>query len=102
MTAAWLAYIPVPGVAIACARSAPHDRLVRFHARQGNLLVLFGYAMLALLGLLATAAPATKPAVSVAAGLLLAAVLVGLLAGGIGAARRRFTRIRPLWDLISR
>ncbi len=98
---AWIAYIPIPGAALLAVRTAPDDRLVRFHARQGTAITLFLYLMLLLFGLLALAMPATSAAVGPAAGAVLAVALLCIIVGVTGAVRGRFTRIRPFWDLLA-
>jgi uncharacterized membrane protein len=74
---AWLCYVPLPGLALAAVLARPGDRLVRFHAWQGTL---------AILGLLA-------------AGLALLGGLGQLGWGVASAARGRYGRLRPWWDL---
>lgn len=95
-------YIPIPGLAALLAKSHPQDRLLRFHARQATVVILFAYVMLILFGLLAKGFPDAAPAVGPAAGAVLAITLVAILVGVAGAAMGRFTRLRPFWDLVAR
>lgn len=99
---AWLAYVPIPGVALLVAITAPNNRLVRFHARQATVIVLFAYVMLILFGLLAKVMPAAEATVTPAAGVVVAILLIAVMVGGIGAARGRYNRVRPFWDLVAR
>jgi uncharacterized membrane protein len=97
-TIAWLSYVPLPGLGVVAALLAPEDRLVRFHAWQGTLLILAGFAAMALLGGLALAVPegAGRTAFGAAAGLVLVAGVVLLVLGLLSAALGRFDRL-PLF-----
>lgn len=98
---AWLAYVPVPGLAAVAVLAAPRDRLARYHAWQGGLLVGAAYVWLAAWGFAAAAAgDAVRGVVSVMAGLGLAAFAAGALWGLGGAARGRYVRVRPVWDAL--
>lgn len=96
---AWVAYVPVPGLALVPAYAARGDRLARYHARQGGLLVLLLYGVLLALGLAGQAAPGAQDALAAAAAPFLILGVAGLAWGMLGALRGRFTRVRPAWDL---
>lgn len=96
---AWVAYVPVPGLALVPAWAAPHDPLARFHARQGGLLVGALYLALLGIGLLAQALPAATDALALAAAPVLLLGLAGIAWGMAGALRSRYARVRPVWDL---
>ncbi len=98
---AWIAYVPLPGLAFVPALAAPKDRLARYHAWQGGLLVSLLYAWLFLWGLAARpASDAARDVLGMMAGLGLLAGLVGLVWGAVGSALGRYVRIRPVWDLL--
>jgi cytochrome b len=98
---AWLGYVPVPGLFLVPVLARPDDRLARYHAWQSGLLVGLVYVGLTAVGLLAMAsdAKAYRSTVGFVGGLLLLAGAVQLAWGGAGAARGRFPRLRPAWDL---
>lgn len=96
---AWVAYLPLPGLGLVPAWSAPHDPLARYHARQGGLLVGLLYAALLLLGILAQAAPGTKDVLALLAAPVLLFGIAGMGWGIAGALRSRYVRVRPVWDL---
>ncbi|MFO1532327.1 MAG: hypothetical protein ABR562_01290 [Thermoplasmatota archaeon] len=96
--AAASAYLPIPGFAWLVARAVPADRLVRHHARQGGYLTAVAWLLLVLLGF-ALSAPALKSLATPAAGTVVGLWLLGILVGLAAAARGRFARLRPVWDL---
>ena len=99
---AWVAYLPFPGLFALAVLAYPRDRLVRYHAWQGGTLVVLLYAWLTLWGLAAAPAPAgAQEAMGVAAGAGLLLAAFGLAWGGVSAARGRYPRIRPVWDLLA-
>lgn len=97
---AWVAYVPLPGSFLVPLLAAPQDRLARYHARQGGLLVGGAYLLLLVVGLIDVAAPANW--LQWIAGIVSGMTLLGIVAGGLGAARGRFTRVRGVWDLLAR
>lgn len=98
---AWLAYLPLPGLALAQVRMHPADRLARYHAWQGTALVVGTYLALVLTGLLALLSDAKpyRALVGLAAGLVLLGAVVQMLWGMAAAATGRFTRLQPAWSL---
>ncbi|HEX2065759.1 MAG TPA: hypothetical protein VHI93_03005 [Candidatus Thermoplasmatota archaeon] len=96
---AWVAYLPVPGLGLVPALAAPRDPLARYHARQGGLLVLLLYVLLLGVGLASRAAPQAQHSLALAAAGVLLLGLVGMAWGLVGAARGRYVRVRPVWDL---
>jgi hypothetical protein len=98
---AWLAYLPIPGLGLVPALARPDDRLARYHAWQGTVLVV-GFLIVMAAGGLLTVAVGGKSA-PMAAGLLLGLIFVAgvgqMLWGGIAAAMGRYPRLRPAWDL---
>ena len=100
--AACLAYVPVPGVAALAALVAPRERFVRYHAWQGGTLVVLAYAWVFVWGVAASATAGTlQSAFGMVAGVGLLAALASAIWGLVGAARGRFTRVRPVWDLLA-
>ncbi len=99
----WLSYLPIPGVGIIAVWTAPEDPHVRFHAWQGSVLVLAAYVVLIVLGLLGRISDAGWYAATIGllAGVWFLAVIVGLVWGIVAAARGRYDRIRPVWDVLS-
>jgi len=99
---AWLAYVPIPALAVVPVLLRPGDRLVRYHAWQGGTLVVLLLAVLVLVGLAARVLPAgAQGPVGLLAGLLLLGGLVQLVYGAAGAAMGRFPRLQPAWGLAS-
>lgn len=100
---AWLAYVPIPGLALVPVAVHPGDRLTRFHAWQGTIAVLGLVAWLLVIGLLArlSDADAYRTTLGIVSGLGLLAGLVQLGWGIASAALGRFQRLRPWWDLAS-
>lgn len=99
----WLSYVPVPGLQVVAVWLAPDDPLTRYHAWQGGVLVAMLYAFLVVVGLLARAsdAPAYLATMGLASGFGLLAGLAGLVYGAVSAARGRYGRVRPAWDLLA-
>jgi hypothetical protein len=100
-TVAWISYVPLPGLALLAVRLHPHDRLTRFHAWQGTILVVGLLATMLVVGLLTMLSDAEgyRAAVGGLAGAALVAGVVQLVWGGVAAALGRFTRLRPAWDV---
>ncbi|MEK6985864.1 MAG: hypothetical protein AABX89_05750 [Candidatus Thermoplasmatota archaeon] len=99
---AWLAYIPLPGLFLVPLLGARGDRLARFHALQGGVLTIAFLVLLMLSGFYAFARNGTKAApvdAAILSALLFVVGLAYLVIGAIAAARGRFTRLRPVWDL---
>lgn len=98
---AWLAYVPIPGVALAAVLIRPDERLVRYHAWQGTLAVLGILAFLTGIGLLAgiSEAGAYRTVMGLVAGLGLLAGLVQLGWGMASAILGKYARVRPWWDV---
>ncbi len=99
----WLSYIPVPGLQAVAVYLAPEDPLTRYHAWQGGTLVALLYAFLVLVGLLARASDAAAflATMGLFSGFGLLAGVAGLVYGAVSAARGRYGRVRPIWDLIA-
>ena len=102
MAVPWLAYIPVPGLSLLATWSAPDDPLTRYHARQGGLLVVLLWSWLLLVGFATgfSDAPAYLATMGLVAGVPMAAGLIGIVWGIVAAARGRYARIRPVWDIL--
>ena len=98
---AWLSYVPLPGLAFVAVRLHPEDRLTRFHAWQGTVLVVGLLAAMLVVGLvtLLSAAKGYRAAVGSVSGVLLVAGVVQLTWGAASAAMGRFVRLRPAWDV---
>lgn len=99
---AWLAYLPLPGLFLVPLLGARGDRFARFHALQGGVLTLTFLVLLMLSGFYAFARNGTKAApvdAAILSALLFVAGLGYITVGLIAAARGRFTRLRPAWDL---
>lgn len=99
----WLSYIPVPGMAFVAVWADPDDRLTRYHAWQGGLLVVAVYVLLISLGLLVRLSDAAGylATMGLLSGLLLLGGLAGIVWGMVGALRRRYVRVRPVWDVLA-
>jgi uncharacterized membrane protein len=99
----WIAYLPVPGLSIIPWLGQGTDRNARFHAWQGGLLVAMLWLVLIVLGVLVQAAPTEGLRLILGAITLmvLVAYLIAALLGGITAARDRYIRIRPVYDLLT-
>lgn len=99
----WLSYVPVPGLQAVAVLVAPDDPLTRYHAWQGGVLVALLYAFLVLVGFLARAsdAPAYLATMGLLSGTILLAGVAGLVYGAVSAARGRYGRVRPAWDLLA-
>src|SRR5688572_31957015 len=98
---AWLSYLPIPGLALIPVLLHPGDRLARYHAWQGGLLVGGLWVLMTLLALLILAidAEAFRGIAGFVFGVLLIAALVQMAWGGIASALGRYPRLRPAWDL---
>lgn len=98
---AWLAYVPLPGLALAAVFARPGERLVRYHAWQGTLAILGGLLFLLLVGLAArlSEARAYRVSLGLLSGVGLLALLVQLGWGIAAAATGRYARLRPWWDV---
>lgn len=103
MAVPWLSYVPVPGIQLAAVWAAPEDPLTRYHAKQGGALVGLLYGWLILIGFLAGISDAAgfQATMGLLAGFPLLAALVGAVWGMVAAARGRYTRLRPVWDLLA-
>ncbi len=99
----WLSYLPLPGLALVATWADPDDPLTRYHAWQGGTLVILAYAWIVVLGFLlgASDAAAFQATIGLASGLGVIAALIGMVWGIVAAARKRYTRIRPVWDLLT-
>ncbi len=103
MSLAWLAYIPVPGLALVPAWVDGQDRLTRFHAWQGGALVLLFWVGLILIGFLGRASDAGGFQTFVGTLSLgwIVAALVGMVWGIVASARGEYQRIRPVYDVLA-
>ncbi len=103
MAVAWLSYVPVPGLQWVAVRIAPADPLTRYHAKQAGLMVAVLYVWVFTIGLLTGLddSPAYLATMGLLAGVPAAAILISLVVGLVGAARRRYARIRPFWDFLA-
>lgn len=99
--AAWLSYLPVPGLALVPVLLHPGDRLARYHAWQGGVLVGGLWVLMTLFALLILAidAQAFRAGAGFLVGVLLIAALVQMVWGAVASARGRYPRLRPAWDL---
>jgi hypothetical protein len=99
--AAWISYVPLPGLALVPLALHPGDRLTRYHARQGTCLAVAFLAVMLVVGLLTllSEAKAFRATVSFLSGLVLLAGAIQMIWGGVGAAFGRYPRLRPAWDL---
>jgi hypothetical protein len=98
---AWLSYLPIPGLAFVPVLLHPGDRLTRYHAWQGGLLVgglWLGMILFALL-ILAIDAKGFRDFAGFLFGLVLIAAFVQMVWGGVASAMGRYPRLRPAWDL---
>ncbi|HLF16535.1 MAG TPA: hypothetical protein VI796_03785 [Candidatus Thermoplasmatota archaeon] len=100
---AWVAYLPLPGLALIPRLAAPGSRLARYHAWQGGVLVGLVYAIVVPLGIVASAGGGRLllAVVGALAAITLAAGLAATVVGIASASRGRFVRIRPVWDLLA-
>jgi hypothetical protein len=98
---AWLSYVPIPGLAFVPVLLHPADRLARYHAWQGGLLVAGLWAAMTAFALLILAieAEAFRAVAGFLFGLLLLAAFWQLAWGGVRAALGQYPRLRPAWDL---
>ena len=100
---AWLSYLPIPGLALVPVLLHPADRLARYHAWQGGLLVAGLWVAMTLFALLILAIDAEgfRAFAGFLFGILLIAGLVQLVWGAVRAAMGHYPRLRPAWDLAS-
>ena len=98
---AWVSYLPLPGLALVPLALRPDDRLVRYHAWQGTVLVAAFLAAMLLVGLLTLLSDGQgyRFAVGLLAGALLLAGVVQVAWGIVAASLGRYARLRPAWDL---
>jgi hypothetical protein len=98
---AWLSYVPIPGLAFVPVLLHPADRLARYHAWQGGLLVGSLWIAMTLFALLILAIDAEgfRAVAGFLFGLLLIAGFAQLLWGAVRAAMGHYPRLRPVWDL---
>ena len=98
---AWLSYVPVPGLALVPVLLRPEDRLTRYHAWQGGILVGGLWVAMTLFGFLVLAVD--DEGFRGVAGFLFAVLLFTglgqLLWGGVRSAMGQYPRLRPAWDL---
>ena len=99
--AAWLSYLPIPGLAFVPVLLHPGDRLARYHAWQGGLLVGGLWVVMTVFALLILAidAKAFRDVAGFLFGLLLIAAVVQMVWGAVASAMGRYPRLRPAWDL---
>lgn len=99
----WLSYVPVPGLSYVAVLAAPDDPLTRYHAWQGGILVVLSYVLLLVFGFLSRLSDAAGylATLGLLSGLLLLAALVGIVWGMMAAARGRYARLRPVWDILA-
>ena len=98
---AWLSYLPVPGLALVPVLLHPGDRLARYHAWQGGLLVGGLWLLMSLFALLilAVGADGFRATAGFLFGVLLIGGLVQMVWGAVASAMGRYPRLRPAWDL---
>ena len=101
---AWLSYVPLPGLALVPVLLHPGDRLARYHARQGTVLVVGLLAVMAVVGLLTLLSEAKgyRTLVGLLSGVVLLGGIAQLAWGAVGAALGRYPRLRPAWDLAAK
>ncbi len=100
---AWLPYLPIPGLALIAVWIEPDNPHTRFHAWQGGTLVVAGFLLVLLLGMLGLLSDAAwyGAVIGTLSGLILLGVLVGSIWGIVSAARGRYDRLRPVWDVLA-
>lgn len=98
---AWLSYLPVPGLALLPVWLHPQDRLARYHAWQGGLLVGGFFVLMLAFGLLTLLSDAKgyRQAVGLLSGTVLLVGVVQMVWGAVSSAMGRYPRLRPAWDL---
>ncbi len=103
MSSAWACYLPVPLLRTALVLAAPTDRLLRFHAWQGRVVVWGTLAIVMLLGLLGMLSDATwyQASLGLPAGLALIVYVFYAAKATAGAAAGRYTRVGPAYALLS-
>lgn len=104
MAVPWLGYVPVPGLHLVATWAAPEDPLTRFHAQQAAWIVIPLWIWLLVIGLVTPISDAAGwlATMGLLAGIPMTAGMLGLIVGLIGAGMGRYTRIRPVWDLLTR
>jgi Na+/melibiose symporter-like transporter len=100
---AWLSYLPIPGLAVIPVLLHPGDRLARYHAWQGGLLVGAFFVLMFVFGLLMLLSEAAgyRQTLGLLSGLVLVVGVVQMLWGAVASALGRYPRLRPAWDLAS-
>ncbi len=103
MSTAWACYLPVPLLRTLLVLAAPHDRLLRFHAWQGRVVVWGTVAAIFLFGLLGLLSDAKwyQASIGLPAGLALIAYVYYAGKGTAGAAAGRYTRVAPAYAVLS-
>ncbi len=103
MSLGWIAYLPLPGLALVPALVERYSRNARFHAWQGGALVVLLWVVLILLGLLAriSGGEAMEAIIGTVTLLVMIAYLVGAITGAIAAGRDRYIRVRPVYELVA-
>ena len=103
VAAPWLSYVPVPGLHLGATWLDPADPLTRYHARQGACLVIPLWLWLLFVGLLTPISDAAPwlATMGLLSGIPMTFVLVAAIIGIAGAAMGRYTRIRPVWDVLA-
>ncbi len=99
--APWAAYLPVPFVRLVLGRLQPDNRATRYHIVQGRIAFYGGLGLLLGVGFLGMASEAAgyRAFIGALALVPLGWLLVALPWGAVAAARGRFVRLRPAWDL---
>jgi hypothetical protein len=100
---AWIAYLPVPGLALVPALARPLDRFHRYHARQGGWAVVAWWLGLLLWGVLAMASEASVYRVIIGSFTMawLVAGVAMVAFGVVWSVTGRYGRLRPVWDVLS-
>ena len=100
---AWVAYVPIPVIFLVPLLAARGDRLARFHGIQGGIATTASLVLLMLAGFYKVARSGVQGAAPPDAAILALVVMVGglvlCLTGLVAAARGRYLRLRPAWDL---
>ncbi|MFA5944422.1 MAG: hypothetical protein WC876_08155 [Candidatus Thermoplasmatota archaeon] len=98
---AWLSYLPIPGLALVPVLLHPDDRLTRYHAWQGGLLVGGLWVALTVFALLILAvdAKAFRDVAGFLFGVLLLVAFAQMVWGAVACGLGRYPRLRPAWDL---
>lgn len=103
VSVAWLAYLPLPGLAVVPALVHGDDRLARFHAWQGGVLVVIVWILLAILGALLKVSDASgyQGFIGFLALVVLIAYIVAASIGIVAVVREQFVRVRPVYDVLA-